>query len=136
MEIDTVWLDIFKYFGISSHYYQIEFNGSPGLMKRAISEARKNTETLHTYVHKINEKECMIRSMKRLNKELSPLKDENTKDPYYIRDMWEQYTINSNFKRFTNDDEIRREPEQVHAFLKRMESGAQNEDTQVVTKVA
>jgi hypothetical protein len=30
--------------------------------------------------------------MKRLNQELSPFKDENTKDVAFVRAMWDQYT--------------------------------------------
>lgn len=80
-------------------------------MKLAIKEAKVNTEILSTFAHKIEEKEYMKRTMKRINKELSPLKDESTRDPYFVREMWEQYTRNSNFARNANEDEIRREPE-------------------------
>lgn len=92
-------------------------------MKKAIEEARVNTETLQTYVHKINEGEYMKRLMKRLNSELSPLRDESTRDPFFIRNMWEHYQRNKVFEQSASSDEIRRNPEQVYAFLKRMESG-------------
>lgn len=32
--------------------------------------------------------------MKLLNTEMSPLRDESTIDPYFVRDMWSQYTRN------------------------------------------
>lgn len=64
------------------------------------------------------------------------MKDESTRDGYLVRDLWAQYVRNSNFERNTNINEIRREPEQVHAYLKRMESGENNEDAEVISKIA
>ena len=91
----------FKY-GFCFISIQIEFNGTPKTMKRAIDEARINTETLQTYVHKINEKEYMKRLMKRLNTELSPMRDESTRDPFFIRNMWEHYQRNKVFEQSTS----------------------------------
>lgn len=71
-----------------------------------------------------------------MNQELSPLKDEETKDPYLVRDLWTQYVRNAEFQRQASNYEIRREPEQVHAYLKKMESGADHEDTKVIAKLA
>ena len=53
-----------------------------------MDQALLNTETLKTYVHKISEKDYVKRTMKRLNQEMSPLRDESTKDAAYVRDMW------------------------------------------------
>jgi hypothetical protein len=78
----------------------------------------------------------MKRTMKRLNTEMSPLRDDSTKDPYFVREMWEQYTRNQDFMNSTNDDEVRRQPEQVHAYLKRMESGADHPDAKIINDIA
>jgi len=55
----------------------------------AADQAKLNTETLRIWSHRISEKEYVKRTMKRLNQELSPFKDESTKDPSYVREMWE-----------------------------------------------
>lgn len=61
-------------------------------MKHAVEQAKLNTETLKAFVHKISEQDYIKRTMKRLNQELSPFRDENTKDAAYVQDMWAQYT--------------------------------------------
>ena len=66
--------------------------------------------------------------MKRLNSEMSPLRDESTKDSHYVRAMWDQYTKNTAYKQSTGKDQFRRDPEQVHAYLKRMEEGEDSAD--------
>eukprot|EP00347_Sterkiella_histriomuscorum_P012200 403369512 len=117
-------------------YIQVEFTGTPKTLKLARDQAMLNTEILQTFAHKIKDDEYLRRTLKRLNQELSPLKDESTKDPYLIRDLWTQYVRNAEFQRKASADEIRREPELVHAYLKRLESGADNQDAQTITKLA
>ncbi|CDW91766.1 UNKNOWN [Stylonychia lemnae] len=117
-------------------YIQLEFNGSPQTLKIAQHQAYMNTETLQVFHHKIKDQQYLKRTLKRLNTELSPLKDEETKDANLVRNMWTQYVRNSNFQRYTNDNEVRREQENVHAFLKKMEVGEDHEDAQTVAKVA
>ncbi len=55
-------------------------------------------------MHKVKENDYLKRTMKRLNSELSPLKDDSTKDPFYIRDMWSQTVKNTQFKDATSRD--------------------------------
>ena len=64
------------------------------------------------------------------------MRDENTRDPTYVRDMWSQYTRNSDFQEATSKAEIRREPEQVHAYLKTMEEGQDSSDAKTLSDVA
>lgn len=47
---------------------------------------------MRMWVHKVKEENYVKRTMKRLNSELSPLKDVKTLNPTYIREMWSQYT--------------------------------------------
>ena len=79
-------------------YMSIEFDGTPKAVKNAVDQALLNTETLKTYVHKISEQDYVQRTMKRLNQEMSPLRDESTKDAAYVRDMWGEYTKRANFQ--------------------------------------
>ena len=79
-------------------YMSIEFDGTPKAVKNAVDQALLNTETLKTYVHKISESDYVQRTMKRLNQEMSPLRDESTKDAAYVRDMWGEYTRRANFQ--------------------------------------
>ena len=67
---------------------------------------------------------------------MSPLRDEETKDSVFIRDMWQQYTKKSTFDEITTKDEIRRNAEKVHAYLKAMESGAEHPDAKTLREYA
>ena len=95
-----------------------------------------NTETLKTYVHRISESDYVQRTMKRLNQEMSPLRDDSTKDAAYVRDMWSQYTKRASFQESTRPQQMKRDPEQVHAYLKTLEEGAASEDAQTLQRVA
>ena len=66
--------------------------------------------------------------MKRLNQEMSPLREDSTKDAAYVRDMWQQYTKNAGYQEATTKSQLRRQPEQVHAYLKKMEEGEDSAD--------
>lgn len=66
--------------------------------------------------------------MKRLKQELSPFKDDDTKDPEYVRAMWEQYTKHSAIQEASRPGEIKRNDEKVHAYLKSIESGVDHPD--------
>ncbi len=68
----------------------------------AVDQALINTETLKTYVHKISENDYVKRTMKRLNQEMSPLRDESTRDAAYVREMWSQYTKNADYQTVTS----------------------------------
>ena len=54
-----------------------------------MQQARINTETLRVFAHKGREEDYVKRTLKRLNYEMSPLRDEETKDSVFIRDMWQ-----------------------------------------------
>lgn len=105
-------------------------------MKQAVDQALINTETLKTFVHKISEQDYVKRTMKRLNQEMSPLRDESTKDPAYVRDMWAEYAKSADFEQATSAGQVRRQPEQVHAYLKRMEEGEDSQDAQTLSQWA
>jgi ribosomal protein S6 len=104
-------------------YVAVEFDGTPKAVQSAIEQAHINTETLKTYVHKISEKDYLKRTIKRLNQEMSPFRDESTKDPAYVRDMWEQYSKSADHQAATTNWQVKRNPEQVYAYLKNMEEG-------------
>ncbi len=74
--------------------------------------------------------------MKRLNQEMSPLRDPSTKDAVYLRDMWQEYSKNASFQSETRPQQIRRSPEQVHSYLKSLEEGIDSEDAQTVREHA
>ena len=95
-----------------------------------------NTETLKTYVHRISEQDYVKRTMKRLNQEMSPLRDESTKDSVYVRDMWQEYTKKASFEQETRSQQIQRTPEQVHAYLKQLEEGVESQDAQILREHA
>ena len=73
--------------------------------------------------------------MKRLKQELSPFRDENMSDKKYVRDMWSQNTCNSDFHEATSMAEIRREPEQVHSYLKTLDEGQYSSDAKTLRDV-
>ena len=63
---------------------------------------------------------------------MSPLRDESTKDGAYLRDMWQEYTRNASFQSETRPQQIRRSPEQVHSYLKKLEEGVHSEDAKIL----
>ena len=67
---------------------------------------------------------------------MSPLRDDSTKDAAYVRDMWQEYTKRASFEESTRPQQMKRDPEQVHAYLKTLEEGLESEDTQTLTKLA
>ena len=50
--------------------------------------------------------------------------------------MWEQYTKRSQIENNASEHDIRRKPEEVHAFLKNLESGLDHPDSKTITEVA
>lgn len=50
--------------------------------------------------------------------------------------MWEQYTKQSKIDLHASDDEIRRKPEEVHAFLKNLEAGVNDTDSKTINEIA
>ena len=67
---------------------------------------------------------------------MSPLRDDSTKDAAYVRDMWQEYTKRASFQDSTRPQQIKRDPEHVHAYLKTLEEGVGSEDAQTLKKVA
>lgn len=114
----------------------MEFDGTPKAVQSAIDQAMINTETLKTFVHRISEQDYVKRTMKRLNQEMSPMRDEGTKDAAYVRDMWAQYSRSADFKQNTTKQQFKRQPEQVHAYLKQMEEGGDSQDAQTLKQWA
>ena len=67
---------------------------------------------------------------------MSPLRDDSTKDPAYVRDMWQEYTKRASFQEKTRDQQLKRDPEQVHAYLKTLEEGIYSEDAKTLSEYA
>ena len=82
-------------------------------------------------MHKVKEADYVKRTLKRLNQELSPFKGEV--DAPYVRQMWELAVKSSEFSQISRKEEIRREPEKVHATLKNMELGSDHQDAKTIT---
>ena len=76
----------------------MEFYGSP--QTRAITEkaARQSNECLKLFSMKSeNEREYVKRVMKTLNEEISPFRDDETRDSLYVREMLDLYRTADNF---------------------------------------
>eukprot|EP00351_Strombidinopsis_sp_SopsisLIS2011_P000931 CAMPEP_0116879064 /NCGR_PEP_ID=MMETSP0463-20121206/10812_1 /TAXON_ID=181622 /ORGANISM="Strombidinopsis sp, Strain SopsisLIS2011" /LENGTH=112 /DNA_ID=CAMNT_0004527907 /DNA_START=72 /DNA_END=410 /DNA_ORIENTATION=+ len=74
-------------FGIG-RFIQVEFDGNPATKKLAEETAMSNPEVLRLFSLKMKERNYLDRIMKRLNSELSPFRDEESRDPVYVREMW------------------------------------------------
>ena len=74
--------------------------------------------------------------MKTLNEELSPFKDNDTRqDPVFVRKMLEHYRLAEDFSEATTDKQIYREDKKVHHYLKVMESGEKHADAQMLKEL-
>jgi hypothetical protein len=70
----------------------VEYYGSPSTRSLAEKEARQNNEVLRLFTNKAeNEGEYMKRLMLQLNAEVSPFKDEETKDSGFLREVLDKY---------------------------------------------
>ena len=77
-------------FGIG-RFIQVEFDANPATRKIAEDTAMNNPEVLRLFSLRMKERNYIDRVMKRLNAELSPFRDEASRDPFYIREMWHIY---------------------------------------------
>ena len=73
-------------------FIQIQFDASPNLKNEVEAQARTLSEVLRINTNKMKDSEYLDSSMKRLNQELSPFRDDDSHDPDYIRAMWTKYT--------------------------------------------
>ena len=95
-----------------------------------------NGEVLRVYYHKVKEMDYIDRTLKRLNQELSPLKDESTRDPSYVRNMWQEYIKVDNFNKSSSKKALREDEQGVHAYLKSMEFGTDHPDSKLLQELA
>ena len=100
----------------------------------AIAEiaARESQETLRVFSLKIKEDDYFRRTMGAVNAELSPFKDEETRDSLFMREMLDHYRKMEDFEQSTSDRQIERYDTTVHAYLKQMESGVRDPDTRTL----
>lgn len=84
---------------------------------------------------KIKEDDYTRRMLGALNAELSPFKDEESKDAPMMREMLDHYRKMENFDAATTDRQIERADTTVHAYLKKMESGKFHRDTKTLEKL-
>ena len=82
--------------------------------------ARENSETLRVFSLKVKEDDYLRRLMGNLNAELSPFKDEDTRDSLFMREMLDHYRKMEDFEASTSDRQIERNDTTVHAYLKQM----------------
>ena len=75
-------------------------------------------------------------SMKRINQELSPFRDDETHDPDYIRAMWTKYTQLSALRSQSSQKKINQDLPRVAAFVKQLEVGTEHPDFQVLDEYA
>jgi ribosomal protein S6 len=73
-------------------YIQVEYYGSPGTQRLAEVQARQNSEVLRLFTNKaVSENAYMKRMMLQLNAEVSPFKDDETKDSGFVREILDKY---------------------------------------------
>ena len=69
----------------------------------AEKEARESQETLRVFSLKMREDDYVKRMMGSLNAELSPFKDDETRDSLYLRNTLEHYRRFEDFEAATSD---------------------------------
>ena len=84
-------------------FMQIQFYSSPATKNVAETFARESPDTLKVFALKNKEDDYFKRIMGALNAELSPFKDEETRDSLYMREMLEHYRKMEDFKVSTSD---------------------------------
>jgi len=102
-------------------FMQIEFYASPQTKNIAELTARDSSEVLRLFTLKVKEEDYFKRIMGQVNAELSPFKDEETRDSLFMREMIDHYRKTEDFKDSTTDRQIERNDKTVHAYLKQME---------------
>ncbi len=65
---------------------------------------------LRVHTLRMKEKEYVQRTMQRLNNEFSPFIDDESRDPEFVRDMWQYYTQRSSLENVFTDENFKKEP--------------------------
>ena len=81
----------------------MQFYASPATLALAEITARKNSETLRVFSLKMREDDYVKRMMGQLNAELSPFKDDETRDSHYMRQTLDHYRKFEDFENATSD---------------------------------
>ena len=102
-------------------FMQVEFYASPQTKNIAELTARDSGEVLRLFTLKVKEDDYFKRIMGQVNSELSPFKDEETRDSLFMREMLDHYRKTEDFKDSTSDRQVERNDKSVHAYLKQME---------------
>ena len=84
----------------------------------------------------MKEADYVQRTINRLNQEFSPFKDDDSRDPAFVRDMWNYYTQKTNLENVFTKKNMDKNPEKVHAVLKRMQLGEEHPDAQTLIDLA
>lgn len=90
---------------------------------------------LRSYSLKVKEAEYTARMLKTLNQELSPFKDEETRDSSFVREMLAHYKTAETFHASTTHKQVLRNDTQVHHYLKVMESGEGHKDAKMLKEL-
>ena len=69
----------------------MEFDGNPKTKALAETVAMESNECLRLFTLKMKERNYLDNIMKRLNAEMSPFRDESSRDPVFTREMWQIY---------------------------------------------
>ena len=89
----------------------------------AETQAKSNPEVLRYYCLRASEKDYTARMLKQLNQELSPFKDDATRDSQFVKEMLGHYKMTEEFQKATTSKQILKNDKKVHHYLKEMESG-------------
>ena len=116
-------------------FMQLQFYGSPGTLALAEKTARESYETLTVNSLKMREDDYLKRLMGTVNAELSPFKDDETRDSHFMRQTLDHYRKFEDFESATSDRQIERNDLTVHSYLKQMEVGRNHSDAKLVKKL-
>ena len=101
----------------------------------ATDQALSNPEVLKTFALKTCEKSYTKNVIRKLNSELSPFRDEETRDQVFVRKMLDTYRHMEEFEEVTTDKHLLRNDRKLHTYLKEMEVGAGHDDAKTVRAV-
>ena len=83
----------------------------------------------------MREDDYMKRLMGSVNAELSPFKDEETRDSHFMRQTLDHYRKFEDFELATSDRQIERDDLTVHSYLKQMSVGRKHNDAKLIKKL-
>ena len=115
---------------------KVEFDATPQVMRIVEQQTRQHDEVLRVNTNKMKEPQYIDRAMKRLNRELSPFKDQETHDEDYIRAMWTKYCQLQTLRKGSTPKEIAKDIPRVAAFVKALQDGPEHDDSQTLFKHA